>query len=407
MIQGHINQFANDYSFKAKIEKYPHFNIAETFGNLFGPQVAGATGRILGSLTGGVVGQNLQSYGGTYGGSLAEQQRPTTEYTPEQRAQIQQANQQRFGQPQQGVSGGNQVGNNQQSLGQLPQESAPGYNEPNFDELITPVLEGLAQSENAARAFFETQVGEIEKGAKRRVETAETQRSEQQAKLTRTQTREEQRGESAIGEARRGFTELSKGLAARYGTGISTGVGATAILGRESMRAIGQIRTNLQESVNDINLTRQAVEDQSNRAIRESEADAQSLKQQAGAQLQQSLAEIATRRGELQTKRMELILQARQNDQTSVANINARNVAFQQKVYLAQQDAQNKLKLAIERVQSNVNDIDAKLFNTSRGVEAYKVQGGNVTQIPIQRATGAGSVLQGEDELDEILNQIQ
>ena len=241
--------------------------------------------------------------------------------------------------------------------GQIPLEQAPQAPSIDFNAIIQPGLQALSQAEEAARGIFGAQEADI--GAQEERGIAEAQRAEQEAlgQVESQQAREERRGEEAVGEQRRGFSQLARNLAARFGAGISTGLGAEAIAGQQALRNISNIRAGLAETISDLNTRRQSIQDITRNAVREAESNANVLRQQARASLQQALADIGGRRGELQSRRAELVFSAVENFRNTVSQVNARNAAFQQQLFRDQQQADLTLRNSISRAQQTAQDL--------------------------------------------------
>ena len=248
-----------------------------------------------------------------------------------------------------------------------------------FDAIIAPALNALSQSETAAQGLFEADVSEIEQGGQGRRATAEAQLRSQTGGLEQRGRKTTSIAESAIGEARRGFSEIQQGLLARYGTGVSTGLGAAGIVGGKTIQAIGQIRAQLSESLNEIETAKTSVVETTNAAIREAEANTQVLKQRSRAELQQNLAQIGQLRGEIQSRKQELAYNAMELYRQSVADVNQRNTKFKQDIYLQAQKADQALKLAGVRAQQRISELNQpqyKILNPGQNLIQTNAEGG-------------------------------
>jgi len=233
--------------------------------------------------------------------------------------------------------------------------------------LIAPALDALSQAEAAAQASSSADISGIETGQTSRVASAQSQRTQGQAELAGTTRQVENKAESATSEQRRGFSEIERGLLARYGTGVSTGLGASGILGAQALRNISQIRAGAQEALTQIETSRQGLTEVFGNSIRQIESETEGLKQQARSSLQQSLAQIGSARGELQSRKGELVYNAMQNYRNEVNAVNQRNAQFKQNLALKQQEIEGKLQEATVRAQALVQRAGSTASNLSFG----------------------------------------
>ncbi len=237
--------------------------------------------------------------------------------------------------------------------GQIPLEQAPEGPAPiDFDALIQPGLEALGQAEEAARGLFSASESGIEAGRAGAVSAAEQAQKTGEQQVSAQEGKESRRAEGAVGEQRRGFAQIARNLRSRFGSSISTGLGAESIAGAQTLRNIGNIRAGLSEVINDLNTRKQTLQDISQNAIREAEANAVTQKNSARASLQAALADIGAQRGQLQSRRAELVFQAVEGFRQTVVEVNARNTAFQQQLFQQQQAAQLSLDNAIARANA-------------------------------------------------------
>ena len=220
------------------------------------------------------------------------------------------------------ISGGPQV-----PQAGLPFEQAPGgEGAPSLDELVGPAIQALEEFEGVAkRQYMEVEPGAIGATEARGVREAEAEQTKAEAVGTTRRAEEGRRTESAIGEARRGFSELQQGLISRFGTAISTGLGAQSILGAEAMRNINNLRTaytdfegRMAQAENEVRV------DVANRiqTIRE---QAEQSRSEARQNLMNVLAEINVRKAELKQGGAEVRLRALQDYRNTLAAVNQRN----------------------------------------------------------------------------------
>lgn len=255
-----------------------------------------------------------------------------------------------------------------------PMEQAPSQPSFDFDAIIAPALQSLSQAEEAARAIFGAGESEIDSSRESQLNRLTQQKTSGEQELASRRTKSEGTAQSAIDEARRGFSEISQGLGNRFGAGSSTGLGASALVGREAIRNIAGIRAGLQESLNDIENTKTGLEEIFNNSVREVEASTTAMKNRARAELQQALAEIGQSRGQLQSRKAEYIQQAMDNYRSQVADVNARNASFQQDLYVRRQSAEQQLAEASQRATQKLSEL-----------QPFSLSAGETKFIPIQQ----------------------
>lgn len=224
-------------------------------------------------------------------------------------------------------------------------EQAPAYVEPDID--ISPQLAELtARAGQAEQEATEQQtlIGQFQEAG---VGRKETELAGREAEFEAQRAREERRTGEAISEQRRGYAEMSKGLMARYGTGVSTGLGAQAIIGRDVLRSIAQSRQILTETI--AGIEREAVRTRENirSRIDEINLQAQAQKLEARNNLQRILSEITQEKGKLQMYKQQRIMESLQDYRTLISQINARNTSFIQDLYKWDLSNQQKASTAV------------------------------------------------------------
>jgi len=149
------------------------------------------------------------------------------------------------------------------------------------------------------------------------------------------------------------------------------------------MRNIANFRATLQEAVTQIDATRQGITEVTQAAIRETEAKAQDMKNRARAQLQTTLADIGKEKGFLQSRKMEMVMEAMNNYRDYIRDVNTRNTQFQQKLFLQRDQADAALKEKLAGATSQLQKLQFKTFE----------YGGKQMPISFQPATGEAQYL--------------
>jgi len=259
--------------------------------------------------------------------------------------------------------------------GNPPMEDRPSQPSINFDALINPVLEQLSQSEAAAQSLFSAQQGDIESAKATNAKRLGQTLTDQDALLTQGAEEQTMEGESAADQARRQFAEIQQGLQARYGNTTGTGAFAAELAGRDTMGIIANIRRGVTSALKEINDKKAQIKELGRIALEDIENNASQQITQARSQLESTLSNIRGQRGQLQARKAELAMTAMQNYQALVADIDARNTAFKQQLYLQQQDAQAKLNEAQTRARSIQESFSVR--NMQQGKQITPVLVGN------------------------------
>lgn len=291
-----------------------------------------------------------------------------------------------------------------QSGGSPPQESAPQQGGIDYDALIRPALDALEQSIAPAQSGYEADVAQIDANRAKGRGELEASLAAGQKEAERSRGRVTGQTESAVDEARRQFAEISQGLQARYGGTTGTGAFTEGLAGRQALQNIGQQRQSLTQAIAQIDDRMEQVRSVTELGIQDVEQQAEAQKQQAKAQLDNTLNSIRMAKGELLSRKVEYAQQAMQFYQQQVAQVEARNTAFKQQLFAQQQDAQNKLlqakNSASDRIKQfefvNIND-NPFVFNPYKGT----VQTPQGTPYGVGQMSGAGMGGQEDDFIDQ------
>lgn len=228
-------------------------------------------------------------------------------------------------------------------------EQAPSEPGIDFEALIRPAMDALDQAVGPLQQQYETTVSGIDQRSGTLKSQTQQNISDQEQTLERGRTSQQQGADSAADEARRQFSEIGQGIQARYGGTTGTGAFATELAGRQSMKNIGNIRTALSGAMREIDDKLGQVKEIGRIAQADIEDRALQEKSQAKADLDSALSDIRRQKGELQSRKAELAMQAMQLYQQTVSQVNARNAQFKQSLYVQQQAAEQQLKLALNR----------------------------------------------------------
>lgn len=295
-----------------------------------------------------------------------------------------------------GGTGGVTGGGTQPQGGDMPLQQAPGMPSIDFDAMIAPALQALDAAIGPAQAGYEANVAGIEGTRKRQVAGAQSALAEATGVAGETKAARTQEAEGAINEQRRQLSEISQGLQARYGGTTGTGAFATEIAGSQATRNIGQLRQGLSSAIQSIDRGLEQVRTATTIAIADAEDRAAELKSQARSELDRTLANIRSARGELLGRKAELAANAVQYYQQVLQQVEQANVAFKQQVYLQAQAAEQKLAEARATGQNAINEFKAvTIGQTPEGFNIYgsfDPRTGQVSPFNVPGAAGSGAL---------------
>lgn len=285
-----------------------------------------------------------------------------------------------------GGGGGTGSGGGTGTTGGAPLEETPSA--PDFsiyDEAYAQGESALNQAQQAAQQGIQTALGEAEASGQQRSAQAQAAQKEKLGALGQQRTRESQRAENAISEARRQAAELQQGLQARYGRTTGTGAFAGELLGRSAMQNIGATRQALQNTMSQIGAAENRVREETSRLLDQIETDTQFAKERARNTLAQVLADIAGKKGELQQAKADRRMAALQDYQNLVASINARNTAYKQELYNRAQRTSQALdsfrNQAMEQFQTQFQNFTPPTFQVGDQTIAAFPTGSNLRGV--------------------------
>lgn len=254
-------------------------------------------------------------------------------------------------------------------------EPTPERQSIDIDALINPVLESLSQTEAEAQTLFGQQEGNIEAQRGTSLNRLGQTQKTQEGMLDASGVRQTTEGETAADEARRQFAEIQQGIQGLYGGTTGTGAFAAELAGRDTLGRIANIRQGVTSALQEIDNKKVQIQELGRIAAEDIENDTRMQKSQAQEQLNSTLAGIRAQRGELASRKAELALQAMQNYQSLVADVNARNASFKQNLYLQQQAAEQRLAEAESRAKGIAESF--KVANMKQGDQFTPVMYGN------------------------------
>lgn len=237
-------------------------------------------------------------------------------------------------------------------------------------------LGALSQAEGAQQDIYNTAIGQAEASGKARRGEAEAEQTRRLGEYGQQRTRETDRTNSAIAEARRQAAQIIQGLQARFGGTTGTGGFSGELVGSSALQNIGANRVSLQQTLGQISQAENNVKDTTAKLLDQIEQDTLYAKERAGSELKQILADIAGKKGALAVDRANANMQALQNYQSLLSDINARNTQFKQALYQRAQAAQDQVnnfkQSALSNFQATFQDFTPPTFNVgNKTVSAF------------------------------------
>jgi len=198
-------------------------------------------------------------------------------------------------------------------------------NQYDFDSLFNPVFAAFGQAEQAAREGSATALSEINTAEQKAKSLLDQQRESQSGLLNQAQ-RDAYRGEeSALSRAGRAAQEMQQGLSARFGGRNSAGLAGSEILNQATQQTIGDIS---QQGLN----AQDAIQGERRRLDTFVQSQLQNISSQVGDarkrvrdELNNRLVQINTARGQLEADKAAQRLNALQNYQNQLGQIDQYN----------------------------------------------------------------------------------
>lgn len=219
-----------------------------------------------------------------------------------------------------------------------PMEVAQPFVAPQLD--LGPAYAALEAQGTQAYSGEAAEQAKIEEAKGKRIGEVEAEQALKEREFGRQEVRETEKTRSAGEEIRRGFSELQKNIIGRFGAGVSTGLGAIAHLGGETMRTLATNAAALQQTLDDVKWETSRMREQSRMLIDNVTSWAETSRAEAKHSLDQSLSQIATSKAVLESKKAEWRQEALNEYLDYVRGINQRNTQYKQAIWA--QDLENQ-----------------------------------------------------------------
>lgn len=257
----------------------------------------------------------------------------------------------------------------------------PSAPETDWDALFAPAFGALDLQQQLLGSEYNVLTQEAEADVGQQLKELETERETRLGGLQARRTQEQQTSESAVSEAKRIGSEIMQGIQSRYGTSTGTGGFAGELIGRETVRNVAGIRQAVQNTMNEIGRAEESIKSEISNKISSLNTWYNNAKKEIGLRLNQQLADISTRRGELEVdkglKREAAIQEARD----FLAQIQLQNNEYANKIKLEMIESGNVIEQIKARAaqQANVAQTNTPDISFSAPGEQPVQYGQNIT----------------------------
>lgn len=225
----------------------------------------------------------------------------------------------------------------------LLQETPPQPDMNPFQGEIDAAIGSLRDLEGRFQGELPNQLANIDQGYQTGKAGIEAEQATRAQEFAQQRQAAENVGQYESGKQQRLTGELMTGIASRFGGGTGTGQFTSEILGRQGLENLGLIRNTVLDTIGKINVAKSQIDDKAMSLKAQLFTESEQLKQKARDQLNLALMQIRSQSAQLGAAKGDMALQALNQYQNMVANIQARNTQFLQDISTAA--AQGKLLL--------------------------------------------------------------
>ena len=276
-----------------------------------------------------------------------------------------------------------------------------GGGEPSIDynALFAPAFEAYSQYEKTLKGRQSGIIEGIESSGKEQVSGLEAEQAKRMGTFEGQETEAKNVAGEGMQDIRREQAEIQKGIQARFGGTTGTGGFASEILGSQTMRQMGKQRVALQNTLSEIDKSRENLKSDVMTQISKVNLQTQQLKASARNEFEMNMEKINLAKGELEIRKAEHRIDALNNYQNTLAELKAQEQEFKQRLLTA--DAQGNAYLTAFQNKA-YQDFQAEQY--SLGASPMKdVQMASTHQPTTTTIRGTN---EEENEWDEILKAI-
>lgn len=201
-----------------------------------------------------------------------------------------------------------------------------------YEGMYDSATKALTDYATSLQSDQPTMESDIQAGAETQRKTVRQQKEAGIGKIGTQRESATRASESAVAEARRVAAEQMQGLQARFGSSTGTGGFTGEILGRETARNIAGERGALQGRMGELDVAERDLITQADNQIFQIDTQANQAVNESRRQLRDQLAQINMKKGELEADKASRRIQALQNYQLTLRQIEAQKEQAQQAV---------------------------------------------------------------------------
>ena len=259
-----------------------------------------------------------------------------------------------------------------------PMETPEGQPEVDWDAIIAPALNAYDTFAGQLGNWGVTQEGVLGQ----ETDVQKQQLADEEARRTgiynQNRSRETSRTRSAIDEARRNAAEMQQGLQARYGGTTGTGAFVGELMGRDALRNISENRTALQYTLGQIGDAEESLKREVTTQKQNLDMQLSKAKQDLRQWLMSEVNKINMAKGELESGKAEMKLNAMNDYRTYVAEVNARNAAFKQDLFTRYEESNGRLKTLKDSTVGNWEALMQQFTNQYSGATGPQTNASNL-----------------------------
>ena len=264
-----------------------------------------------------------------------------------------------------------------------------------FEAAVRPAIDALDKFGKELEGRLPEQLAQTDAEAGVTRTGLESERTRRTEEFGLQRGREEQRTESAVAEARRQGGELLQGLQARFGGTTGTGGFAGELLGRDVVRSVAANRTSLQNTIGQIDTAQGALDREVSNQLEALSVRTEGIKLQLRTNLQDRLAEINLKKGELEARKGEMRLDALREFAQFQQQLELQENSFKQNLALQRDRGQQELDFlkasTVEQFQGSTSGLNFQPINVSGVARSQQAPTGGGSPIGLFGERGQGT----------------
>ena len=236
--------------------------------------------------------------------------------------------------------------------GDMPQPQGPSQEE--VDAIFNPQFDFLSQAEAALRGDQPSALQEAEAEYGQSLNELGVQKTQSEREVGSQETQATQRKESAMDAAARLYNELVMGGRQRFGGASSAGRAFGELSAREFQSQQGDIRTQYETASQQLAAARQKIEENYSMGKERLMLQMNAAKNQIRRDFQNKLLEIQRLRGEAESAKAQMRLEALQALRNQVFAIELQNAQFDRQLEMQRQSGMSTINTTTDSLNQQV-----------------------------------------------------